>query len=385
MLDFEDEDDSVKENQKINKKVLGLIVSKKCNLNCTYCYVDEKEDRIMELDVAKRIVSNFLKEEADADFIQIDFMGGEPLTAYSLIHDVCEWIWSLEDTGHIGCFATTNGVLLTEDMKQWFLKNKEKISLSLSYDGRKAHDMNRSNSLAAIDIDFFRSAWPKQPVKTTISEQSVYFLAEDVMDLFERKIPFVASFEMGAGEWEADTLKVLSEQMHRITQYCLKHPEVDFGGCFDIDIRPAAWKFKKGYKRCGIADPFYVVDMEERKYPCQMMSSLALPQNRLEGVDAVDMFHRDDYSIRNCRNCILDNICPICYAMSYKRYGDPFQREGNICRIYQIVVKIYCGYLIRKLMAKQELCQEDKALLNLAGRILCRIGECSISNQTYLG
>lgn len=359
----------------IRKKTLGLIISQKCNLDCTYCYVDKKQDRVMELTTAKRIVADFLEKEKDADLIQIEFMGGEPLTAYPIIHDLCEWIWSVEYPKPVFCFATTNGTLLTEKCKEWFAKNKAKISLSLSFDGANAQNINRSNSLASVDLAFFRETWPDQPVKMTISEDSVPFLASDVIDLFERKIPFVANFEMGAVPWRSDSLNILSDQMEQIMYAGLQHPDWDLRTCFDIDIRTVGLHFPRGYKRCGIADSFYVVDMEEVKYPCQMMSSLALPSEHLEGVTDLDMFHRYDYAIAECQKCVLDNICPICYAMSYKRYGNPFQREVNICRIYRVMMKHYSGYLIRKLMSKQERTQEEQYLLYQAGSVLSRLGE----------
>ena len=365
----------VLETDNRSRRALGLIISQKCNLDCTYCYVDEKKDRTMDLNVAKRIVSDFLKKENGTDLIQIEFMGGEPLTAYPVIHDLCEWIWSLEAQQPVFCFATTNGTLLTEERKKWFAKNKTRISLSLSFDGTNAQNINRSDSLELVDLNFFRETWPEQPVKMTISEHSVPFLASDIIDLLEKKIPFVASFEMGARLWHKDSLNILSDQMEQITHACMQHPDWDLGACFDIDVRTAGQHFPKGFKRCGIAKPFHVVDMEGIQYPCQMMSSLALPPERLEGLGELDMFHRCDYTVAACQNCVLDNICPICYAMSYKRYGDPFQRETNICKIYQVLMKHYCGYLIRKLMSKQERTEQEQYLLYQSGSILSRVGE----------
>jgi sulfatase maturation enzyme AslB (radical SAM superfamily) len=53
-------------------------------------------------------------------------------------------------------FATTNGAMLNNEMKQWFCMHKNCFVLGLSLDGAKeTHDANRSNSFDMIDFDFF--------------------------------------------------------------------------------------------------------------------------------------------------------------------------------------------------------------------------------------
>ncbi len=53
------------------------------------------------------------------------------------------------------CFATTNGTLIKDEIKEWIEQNSERFWLGLSVDGTKAmHNLNRSNSYDQIDTNF---------------------------------------------------------------------------------------------------------------------------------------------------------------------------------------------------------------------------------------
>ena len=102
------------------RRTCMLIVTHACNLNCTYCYETYKQNAYMELNLAKDIISreaSFVSENDSFDELEIDFMGGEPLMNFSLIKDVVEWLEKGAITVPWVCFATTNGTLLTDEIK----------------------------------------------------------------------------------------------------------------------------------------------------------------------------------------------------------------------------------------------------------------------------
>lgn len=92
-------------------------------------------------------VKSIIQEQMDAlgddyEAIEIQFMGGEPLLEFPLIKECAEWLWSTSVTDkQMMLFAPTNGTLLTNDMKEWFAKNKDRIHLGLSFDGDMAMQM----------------------------------------------------------------------------------------------------------------------------------------------------------------------------------------------------------------------------------------------------
>ena len=104
------------------RRTCMLMVTHACNLNCTYCYETHKRNAYMDTDLAKEIIlreAQFVSDSDNFDEIEIDFMGGEPLMNFPLIKSVVEWL----EGGVIPvpwlCFATTNGTLLTDEIKDW--------------------------------------------------------------------------------------------------------------------------------------------------------------------------------------------------------------------------------------------------------------------------
>lgn len=142
-----------------NLRVCLLIITHKCNLNCSYCYQSRSSSASdMRLDKAKKIVLkeiSLVKDSEDFKNLRVDFIGGEPLLRFDFIRTLAEWIWNELDED-VSIYATTNGTLLNETMREWFTKNKSRVRMSLSLDGDyTTQNTNRSNSFESLDIDFF--------------------------------------------------------------------------------------------------------------------------------------------------------------------------------------------------------------------------------------
>lgn len=140
------------------RKSIMLLVTYKCNLRCTYCYEPKKLDFKMSTAKAMDIISQQLNLLDDAvDTFEIQFMGGEPLLEFPLIKEVSEWVWDMNiQNRKIILFAPTNGTLLNTEMKHWFSRNKDRITLGLSFDGDMImQNINRSDSFKNVDLRYF--------------------------------------------------------------------------------------------------------------------------------------------------------------------------------------------------------------------------------------
>ena len=127
---------------------LSLEIINKCNLNCKYCYLGEKKNTYMSIDVAKKSVEIALHEalkQYDKTLL-IYFIGGEPLMAFSLMKDITDYVNKrCKETELKSMFSTTiNGTLLTDEITDFFIKHK--FDLKLSLDGPESvHDLNRKD------------------------------------------------------------------------------------------------------------------------------------------------------------------------------------------------------------------------------------------------
>lgn len=325
---------------------------------------------MMHFSAAKDAINAFLAETSDIPIMRrVDFMGGEPLTAYPLIHDVCEWAWSDKHCDDIVFFVTTNGSLLTPEMKQWFSSNRDRITLALSYDGEHAQKLNRNERLP--DINFFKETWPNQPFKMTMTEDSISFLSSDIEALYKSDIRFVSTFSMGMPNWRKESIAEFEQQMRLLTDFYCGNAEADM--LRDFNLQLSAVFSKQLGLHCGIGNSFYVVDSESRRFPCQILSSLTLSDIELEEITIESFWSRPNHSVKACEDCVLDPLCPICYAMSYKKSHQAFSREPSICELFRIQVMTACKYFIRLAGKKTNLTTDDRAMAEAVAYILSRL------------
>jgi len=90
-------------------------------------------------------------------------------------------------------FICSNGTILTDEMKTWLEKNKNCVMVGISLDGnKKAHNINRSNSYDQVqkNLPFFLEQWPSQPIKMTINAETLPYVADSIIELEEKEIPF---------------------------------------------------------------------------------------------------------------------------------------------------------------------------------------------------
>lgn len=110
-------------------KILDLYITKICNLNCEYCYVDLVSDEVSfnQEVVTKRI--ELLKYD------HIKFFGGEPLLKYSNIKSIVESIKSKNVNTKFS--IVTNWLLLNEEKLLFCMKYEIEIIISVHKKGFK--------------------------------------------------------------------------------------------------------------------------------------------------------------------------------------------------------------------------------------------------------
>ena len=189
------------------RRTCMLMVTHACNLNCSYCYESHKKNAYMDVNLAKEIIlreAQFVKESPDFDEMEVDFMGGEPFMNFPLIKEIVEWLeGGVIDIPFI-CFATTNGTLLTDEIKNWLRKHKHIINLGASYDGNsKMQSTNRGTDKYHLDLNFFKELWSNQGLHMTISKETLPTLAEGVLDIQTKGFNLEAALAEGI-DWTID-------------------------------------------------------------------------------------------------------------------------------------------------------------------------------------
>lgn len=334
-------------------KLIMLLITYKCNLHCSYCYEPKVSGVKMSVSKAKQIIKDQLALIGD-DYssVEIDFMGGEPLLEFSLIKEVSEWLWySFEYEKPLKLFACTNGTLLTDEMKVWFAKNKEKITLGLSFDGDMGmQNENRSMSYSKVDLSFFSTTWPEQSLKMTISPNTIHKMSSGIVYLHEKGFKSISpSLAMGPDiEWGKELLLVYQSELKKLLQYYLDHPFITPCSLFCLDILSLIHHSEYTGKKCSCGEHFICVDWDGNTYACHMFSPIALPiEKALKSNLLYDFSNHAQFQSEICSKCILDSICSHCYGMNYYCSNDVTKHSPFHCSAFKIQFVANCNFRIQ--------------------------------------
>ena len=186
----------------------SLCLTHNCNLDCVYCYQKHDANCRMSFDTARKCIDWIFKNIPEGmSGVEIGFIGGEPLLEFPLIMKIYEYTHSIATNTDFIFYATTNGTVLTDEMKDWFSSHRDSIVLGLSLDGLpETHNANRSNSYSKIDFRFFADTWPYQGVKMTLSEKSLENLADNIIHAHELGFTEVGGVNLieGTFNWERE-------------------------------------------------------------------------------------------------------------------------------------------------------------------------------------
>ena len=115
-----------------------------CNFNCNYCLQHKFKISTLQTSYNKDIIT-FIKHLSNKnDYINVTFIGGEPLLYINVIRNIIE---DLKDTKNISYSITTNGSLINDDTLP--LINENNISVRLSWDG--------GNTKYSRNVDIFET------------------------------------------------------------------------------------------------------------------------------------------------------------------------------------------------------------------------------------
>lgn len=319
-----------------------LCLTHRCNLRCTYCYQVHDNNHEMNFETACSCIKdaiNCVEKNATIEFI---LFGGEPLLRFELITKLVDYVYQLESiTQKCRFFAATNGALLTPTMKQWFVHNKENVVLGLSIDGnRYSHNINRSGSYDNIDIDFFRSTWPEQHVKMTVSKQTLPYYAEDVKFLHQLGFGINgADLCIGKENWEEQKLlSVFAEQLKELVDFYSSIETEFYNALFDIDIAECASKHRPIRKNCGVGDYLFFYDSDGKKYPCTFITPMTFSSAQIADLEKIDFTESKNFIDWDCyNNCYLYPICKKCPAENLMTNGSFAQWDRSKCKFTELI------------------------------------------------
>lgn len=289
----------------------------------------------MSLDLAKRIVNGVL--ESATQEVDFNLIGAEPLYCFDMIKQLCEWTWSQNWKVPFKFHISTNGVLLNENMKGWFSKNKDKIILRLSYSGRSV--FSKSNPEVKLpDFNFFVINWGDYPIKYAICETNVKFLAFDLAELSQWGAKIELGYTYGEAPWKRQSYETFYRQLIDVSNKIKNNKikcNIDF---VNLDIRKLFLPEQEAITSyCGMYDNYRVFDYDGNKYVCPFFSLFILSKSKFLCCEEDYVNGKCDREL--CDECELKCICPKCPGLSYCFSDSPFHKDVNVCMLlhYQVL------------------------------------------------
>lgn len=340
-------------------EAVGLLMTFRCNLNCKYCYIHKKQNKDMSLEMAQSILEPFLMKEGG--LLSIAFMGGETLMAVDVIRPLVEWIENGKWNRPYRLFGSTNGTLLTAELKEWLKEHKRHLTLGLSYDGLpSAQDNNRGNDL--IDVDFFIDTWPNQPIQMTINAETVNQMADGVVYLLEKGAQVHPNVAFEQQEWPDCMIAEYGRQLYQLAVYYNNHQNLPTITQFIHNLTEYADNIGKQTPQpqiCGAGYGFQVFDIDGQSFPCHILSPLVLEDEKLQDIKNGLVAATKNFADPECANCPYAASCPTCIAFNFL-YRDCLQkRDKTHCKIMKTEVKAYIKKEVMRLTAKKVLTPED--------------------------
>lgn len=344
----------------INKrrKHVLLTLTHACNLSCVYCYERYKSHKSMPLSTAISEVERHLNDSEGFDEIEFEFSGGEPFLEFETIRNVCEKTWRKCQKLPYIFFATTNGTLVHGEIKEWVKAHRDRIALALSIDGTKAmQDRNRSYSFDRIDLDFFLKTWPYQPVKMTVSNYTLPYLAEGVQFLHSLGAKIQNNLAYGVDWRDSKNIYLLSREMNKLISFYLENSNIEPCSLFSMELKRVAVQANDIKKWCGVGSEMVAIDIDGSEYPCHMFQPVSMwrKYTDIAGYSFDPVTLKDDM----CDGCILFPICPTCYGINFMENDNPATRNKTLCTLTKVRA-LACSKLQALLLQKMsEACVDE--------------------------
>lgn len=345
-----------------------LCLTHRCNLNCVYCYQKNKNSARMAFDIDKKCIDDmFTKIPEKVKHIEISFIGGEPLLEMQLIKNIYYYTIQNYSDDRLHFFATTNGTVLNDDDKEWFIAHKKNFILCLSLDGtRETHNLNRSNSYDLIDIPFFLNTCLEQGVKMTISKKSIENLAENIMSIHKLGFKSINGVSVAEGdfEWETESdLKVLARQLDILLNYYTENPKIQLDQMFGKHIQFCLGANKTKKKSCGMGTTTIFYDFDGKQYPCSFVTPMTFSKAEMDKILETDFYNVDNFIDDDCNdNYFLFPVYGSCSGANYLQNHSFKKRVKTRCKMNKLIAIYIAELHTRRILYDKELYEDSNQI-----------------------
>lgn len=357
--------EKVKEESSHGQFTLCLHPSRKCNLNCKYCFKesDYLGDEELTFEVAKDAIDFLMDKYAPcASKYVIDLSGsGEPLLQLDLIKQIADYCRQKrnETCKKTEVMFCSNFTLLTPEVAD-YIDNDSIIFIGTSIDGDKiTNDSNREygNGKGTYDdvvkgIKMFKNKKPGLAVTVTPLNQDVDLIYDHLYHLQNVdciSMSFIRCYDGSKYDFNNFDVKYLLSRYEKLCKNILRNLEnnnfdylVKIINGADVFGNLIAQNLFKGVNivyKCDAGKNRIAVNHQGEIFSCSVM--MGNSDFRIGNIDSgIDReLQQKCWSVSkktntNCISCEYNHICGgECYANSYLKYNDMHTNIDKKCQI----------------------------------------------------
>ena len=367
----------------MEERTITFIVTKECQLRCKYCYlIGKNSHERMPVELAQKVIDYILSNPVrfPEKSVVFDFIGGEPLLEIHLIDQITSYAVSRVDAlshhwkDKYRIRITTNGLLYgKKDVQDYIEKYKEKLSISISFDGiKEKHDLNRifqsgegSYDRIIPNIHLWQKQFPREGTKMVVSHDDLKYVKNSAIHLIELGIKTIDINTVVEDVWQPDDEFLFEQQLIELADYILDNDLEN-----QLNISVFNWTIGNPLDReqkltpCGTMT--LSVDARGDFYTCLRFADFSLHTKNARSIGSVycgidwnklrpySTIDNQSYSPPQCLTCEVASGCKSCPAENYdsSSTGTIFQRATAICKMHKAKVRAK-NYYWNKLNRKQ--------------------------------
>jgi len=337
---------------------LETIVTNACNLNCTYCYINQTKTKSLTLKSFKQAL-NYLPEiraelgkyNSFSKETEIAFFGGEPLLNMKVIKSITKYTPSFPH--HV----QTNGYLLPKYIQELDELN---ISYGISYDGPYAN--TRVNKTIDVFPLSLLETMKMRGVKCMLSPLNISSFSKNFEFFLEKGILYPDFSLVRDNIWQFGDILIFKQQLDIINEiiekYVDKTGNVPIPGIYSLYLLDCIMGNTKGKRPFTCFSGTHGVSIQENGdiFPCARFASNNVfklgnyKEQKINGslIEKISSMFHPVYN-KHCATCSIKLECNMGCNYSQLEYGNFKESKpiNCICELYKICYEYASNFYLK--------------------------------------